>query len=58
MKNDNIFNPTSNIVHNCHVDKATYEQMYKESISSPDIFWNNHGKRITNNPNPKINKGN
>ena len=46
MKNDNIFKPASNIVDNCHVDKATYDQMYKESITSPDIFWNNHGKRI------------
>ena len=46
MKNDNIFKPASNIVDNCHVDKATYDQMYKESITSPDIFWDNHGKRI------------
>ena len=46
MKNDNIFNPTSNIVYNCHVDKASYDPMYKESITSPDIFWDNHGKRI------------
>ena len=46
MKNDNIFKPASNIVDNCHVDKATYDQMYKESIASPDIFWDNHGKRI------------
>ena len=44
MKNDNIFKPASNIVDNCHVDKATYDQMYKESITSPDIFWDNHGK--------------
>ena len=46
MKNDNIFKPASNIVDNCHVNKATYDQMYKESITSPDIFWDNHGKRI------------
>ena len=46
MKNDNIFKPASNIVDNCHVDKATYDQMYKESITYPDIFWDNHGKRI------------
>mgnify|MGYP003319246668 CR=1 FL=1 len=46
MKNDNIFKPTSNIVDNCHVDKATYDKMYKESTTYPDIFWDNHGKRI------------
>ena len=24
----------------------SYDQMYKESVTSPEIFWNNHGKRI------------
>ena len=46
MKDNNIFKPASNIVENSHVDEATYDQMYKESVTSPETFWNNHGKRI------------
>ncbi|MDC1375809.1 acetate--CoA ligase [bacterium] len=34
------------MVENSHVDEATYDQMYKESVTSPETFWNNHGKRI------------
>jgi hypothetical protein len=36
MKNDNIFNPTSNIVDNCHVDKATYDQ---KNLLAPQIYF-------------------
>ncbi len=46
MTNNNIFKPASNIVENSHVDASTYEKMYEESIISPEIFWNSHGKRI------------
>ena len=46
MKDDNIFKPASNIVENSHVDEATYNRMYRESVNSPETFWNNHGKRI------------
>ena len=46
MKDDNIFKPASNIVENSHVDEATYNRMYRESVTSPETFWNNHGKRI------------
>ena len=46
MKDNNIFKPASNIVENSHVDEATYNRMYRESVTSPETFWNNHGKRI------------
>jgi acetyl-CoA synthetase len=29
-----------------HVDDAKYQDMYKASISDPDAFWAEHGKRI------------
>jgi len=46
MKNDNIYKPNSDIVKNSHVDSLKYEEMYKESITNPDKFWDIHGKRI------------
>ena len=46
MTNDNIYKPSSDIVQNSHVDAVNYEKMYRESITNPDEFWNNHGKRI------------
>jgi len=29
-----------------HVDDAKYRQMYEASVSNPDAFWGEHGKRI------------
>ncbi len=29
-----------------HIDQATYEKMYKQSIKNPDKFWGKEGKRI------------
>ena len=29
-----------------HVDDAKYQAMYKASVSDPDAFWAEHGKRI------------
>ena len=46
MKNNNIYKPNSDIVKNSHVDSLKYEEMYKESITNPDKFWDIHGKRI------------
>ncbi|WP_068113631.1 acetate--CoA ligase [Tropicimonas marinistellae] len=31
---------------NAHIDAATYEKMYAESVNDPDAFWGEHGKRI------------
>ena len=46
MTDKNMYKPALNIIQNSHIDEANYEKMYKESITSPDFFWEHHGKRI------------
>ena len=46
MTDKNMYKPALNIIQNSHINEANYEKMYKESITSPDIFWEHHGKRI------------
>ena len=46
MTNKDLYVPSSDIIKNSHVNKAEYEKMYEESISSPEKFWEKHGKRI------------
>ena len=46
MTDKNMYKPALNIIQNSHINEANYEKMYKESITSPDIFWQHHGKRI------------
>ena len=29
-----------------HADNDKYLQMYEQSVSNPDQFWNEHGKRV------------
>jgi len=43
---DDLYKPSDKIVDNAHINKSKYEEMYKESISNPIKFWNEHGKRI------------
>ena len=38
--------PKAKFAKNAHVNKASYEEMYKESVSEPERFWAQHGKRI------------
>jgi acetyl-CoA synthetase len=38
--------PTAEFAANAHADKATYDQMYADSIANPEKFWGEHGKRI------------
>ncbi|MEP5758879.1 MAG: acetate--CoA ligase [Litoreibacter sp.] len=38
--------PTAEFAANSHADKATYDQMYADSIADPEKFWREHGKRI------------
>ena len=38
--------PTAEFSANAHVDAAKYEEMYAASISDPDAFWAEHGKRV------------
>ncbi len=46
MNNKELHVPSSDIIKNSHANKAEYEKMYKESITSPEKFWETHGKRI------------
>ena len=43
---DDLYKPSNKIVENAHINKSKYEEMYKESISNPIKFWDEHGKRI------------
>ena len=43
MTDKNMYKPALNIIQNSHINEANYEKMYKESITSPDIFWEHHG---------------
>ena len=46
MTNNDLYEPSSDIIKNSHANKAIYEKMYEESITSPEKFWEKHGKRI------------
>ena len=46
MTNKDLYEPSSDIIKNSHTNKAEYEKMYEESITSPEKFWEKHGKRI------------
>ena len=45
MTNKDLYEPSSDIIKNSHANKAVYEKMYEESITSPEKFWGKHGKR-------------
>jgi acetyl-CoA synthetase len=38
--------PTAAFAANAHVDAAGYDEMYARSVSDPDGFWGEHGKRL------------
>ncbi len=38
--------PSAEMAANAHADKAKYEAMYQASITDPEGFWAEHGKRI------------
>ena len=46
MTTKDLYEPPSDIIKNSHANKAEYEKMYEESITSPEKFWEKHGKRI------------
>ena len=46
MSEERRFAPPANHVARAHADAATYEAMYAQSVSDPDAFWAEHGKRI------------
>ncbi|TLP60426.1 acetate--CoA ligase [Parasedimentitalea maritima] len=41
-----VYPPSAETVARAHVDAAGYEQMYAASITDPDAFWGEQGKRI------------
>ena len=43
---DTVFQPNPDFAKNAHANKEKYELMYADSVSNPDIFWAEHGKRI------------
>ncbi len=43
---DKSYPPTAEFAANAHVDAAKYKEMYAASISDPDAFWAEQGKRI------------
>ena len=46
MTQDRLFAPSESTVAAALIDNAGYEAMYADSISDPDAFWAEHGKRI------------
>jgi acetyl-CoA synthetase len=43
---DKTYPPSAEFAANAHADAATYEAMYTASVTDPDAFWGEHGKRI------------
>ena len=43
---DKTYPPSAEFSANAHADAATYEAMYTASVTDPDAFWGEHGKRI------------
>ena len=43
---DKLHEPSAEIVANAYVDAGRYAEMYAASLSDPDAFWGEHGKRI------------
>ena len=46
MTQDRLFAPSESTVANALIDNSGYQAMYDASISDPDAFWAEHGKRI------------
>jgi acetyl-CoA synthetase len=43
---DTMFPVPSAVAARAHVDRATYDEMYRRSVEDPEGFWGEHGKRI------------
>ncbi|WP_333712607.1 acetate--CoA ligase [Yoonia sp.] len=41
-----LYAPSAEMAAAAHADKARYEKMYAASVSDPDAFWAEHGKRV------------
>ncbi|HKK30149.1 MAG TPA: acetyl-coenzyme A synthetase N-terminal domain-containing protein, partial [Alphaproteobacteria bacterium] len=43
---DELIPVPSAVAASAHVDRATYDEMYRRSVEDPEGFWGEHGKRI------------
>ncbi len=43
---DTLYAPSAAFVANAHITADQYKRMYAESVSNPEAFWAEHGKRI------------
>ncbi len=43
---DKTYPPAADFVANAHVDADRYNEMYQASVSDPEGFWAEHGKRV------------
>ncbi|NOR64012.1 MAG: acetate--CoA ligase [Rhodobacteraceae bacterium] len=43
---DKLYPPSKDFVANAHISAAQYDEMYEASISDPDAFWGEQGKRL------------
>ncbi len=43
---DNTYKPSAEILKHAHISKEKYNELYQESIKSPDEFWGKMAKRI------------
>ena len=46
MSEVHVYPVTEEWAKRAHVDRAKYEEMYKQSVEDPDGFWAEHGKRV------------
>jgi len=44
--NVEIYSPSNDMSSKAHIDAETYTRMYADSVSDPDAFWAEHGKRV------------
>ncbi|TCP59906.1 acetyl-CoA synthetase-like protein, partial [Rhodovulum bhavnagarense] len=43
---DQTYAPRADFSRSAHVDAAKYDEMYRASITDPEGFWGEHGKRL------------
>ena len=41
-----VYPVPADVASNALINKAKYEEMYKQSVEQPDAFWAEHGQRI------------
>ena len=46
MSENRTFPPSDEGASRAHIDIQGYQKTYAESLSDPDAFWAEHGKRI------------